>query len=316
MNELRLLSDDELTLIQPLFKKVFGTPISAELLHWKYAQGRGQSWSLWQKDVLLMHCGLCRREVLLQGERIWAEQLVDLMAAPKLAGLSRGRSPFFILMNHLLAQLGGANNPGHVAFGFPSARAMRLGRLNGVYEAVDQWMELALTKRGMRFGPQVTEITAWGNGEQQVVNSLWLAMRRDLGEFVVGTRDMAYMRHRYLMHPEKRYRYLLVRSRWRRCPIGLFVIAQGQGSVEILDLVCARDDCAESLLAARRWLQTAQITTLKLNLTSHFARELAPFADSCVASGFLIMGNPRMGDDVRQKVVNRWWLTGGDTDYR
>lgn len=316
MSVLRCLTDDELPLIQPLFNSVFGAPIGADLLSWKYAQGRGRSWSLWQNGQLQVHCGLCRREICLQGEQVWAEQLVDLMAAPKQAGLARRSSPFFVLMDHLLEQIGGPGNPDRVAFGFPSARAMRLGVFTGVYEAVDQWLELGLSPRKLAYGPHVAEIVVWGGWEMRVVNRLWLGMRDSLQEFAVGVRDMSYVEHRYLMHPEKKYRFLLVKSRWRRLPVGLLVLAPGQGTLELLDMICAWDDVAEVLLAAKRWQHACGIPRLVLNLTSHFAVQLAQFSDTCVESQFLIMGNPRMSTDVRQKLAKRWWLTGGDTDYR
>jgi len=316
VTELRCLTDNELALIQPLFASVFGSSISLALLQWKYAQGRGSAWTLWQEDILLMHCGLCLREVLLQGKRVLAAQLVDLMAAPKPAGLSRQTSPFAVLMRHVLAQLPSPANPDGVAFGFPSARAMRLGEHAGVYCAVDQWMALEFGPQQMRLGPRASEIVTWGARETLAANALWSRMRADLAAYVVGVRDVDYLHHRYLMHPHKLYRVLLVESRWRRQAMGLLVIGPGTGGDELLDVICAWDDMAEVLLAARRWLHETGGQRLTLNLTSHFGQQLAALSDGCTATQFRIMANPQTPAATLKKLDRRWWLTGGDTDYR
>lgn len=316
MSEIRCLAADDLTLIQPLFASVFDSSISSALLQWKYANGRGSSWSLWQEGVLLMHCGLCLRHVLLHGEPVLAAQLVDLMAAPKSAGLSRQMSPFALLMRHILAQLPSPANPEGMAFGFPSARAMRLGEHAGVYCAVDQWMALEFGPRQMRLGPRAREIVTWGSRETLAADALWTRMRADLAHFVVGVRDMDYLRHRYLTHPDKRYRVLLVESHWRRQPMGLLVLGPGTGDNELVDVICAWDDIAESLLAARRWLHESGGLRLTLNLTSHFANPLAALADGCTETQFRIMANPQTPANTLDKLKQQWWLTGGDTDYR
>lgn len=316
MMDVRALSDDELGLIQPLFRAVFGSEINLPMLHWKYGQGRGSAWTLWQGSQLLVHCGLCPRQVWLQGERIQATQLVDLMAAPKQTGLVRHGSPFAVLMRHVLAQLPGPGNPDGVAFGFPSARAMRLGELAGVYRAVDDWHALTLLGRDVPRGPRALEVASWGHREGAVVDSLWARMRADLQDFVVGVRDMAYLRQRYLRHPDKAYRLLLVRSQWFRVPIGLLVLGPNRHQPELLDVLCAWADLPEVLLAGRRWLHDAGAKQMQLFVTSPFATRLAPQADQCDATEFRIMANPFSPAASLSKLQQRWWLTGGDTDYR
>jgi hypothetical protein len=316
MITIRSLADDELALLQPLFLSVFGTPISLDLLQWKYARGRGSSWTIWQQNNLLLHCGVCWREVLLQGNRLRVAQLTDLMAAPKQSGLSRHEAPFTQLMHQLLAQLNLPDNPDAVAFGFPSARAMRLGEHAGVYCAVDHWMGLGFLPRQLRWGPRIREISTWSERDRAAVQAFWVAMQADMADFVVGVRDMAYVEHRYLKHPDKSYRLLMVESCWRRQPIGLVVVGPGQGEFELLDVICAWNDVPDALLAAQRWLHDIQGRRLTLNLTSHFAERLSKMADSCEPTDFKIMANPFSPQSTLQKLKHRWWLTGGDTDYR
>lgn len=316
MMTLRQLPATELALIQPLFAAVFDAPISSAMLEWKYGGGRGACWTGWQDDVLLVHCGVCRRDVLLQGEPLVASQLVDLMAAPKAAGLSRRNAPFTMLMQHILAQLPCPANPEGVAFGFPSARAMRLGELAGVYCAVDHWMALEFGARRVRLGPQVNEILVWGSHETCAVNALWRRMQLDLAAHAVGVRDMDYLRHRYLQRPDRRYQMLLVESRWRRLPLGLVVVGPGTADAELLDVIGAWADLPDVLLAVRCWLHTQGRSRLTLSLTSHFAAELAELADGCSPTQFRIMANPLSPEGTLRRLQQHWWLTGGDTDYR
>jgi hypothetical protein len=312
----RCLADEALALIQPLFEATFKSPVSLDLLRWKYAQGRGASWTIWQDDFLLMHCGLCFRDILLQGYKTQAAQLVDLMAAPKQAGLSRDVSPFNVLMRHILASLPSAENPHGIAFGFPSGRAMRLGEHAGVYCSVDEWMSLEFAPAQMTIGPRVREIKSWGGAEVAVLNALWTRMRGSLAAYVVGIRDAEHVRQRYLRHPDKKYLLMRVESRWRRVPIGLLVIAPGPGTHELIDVVCSIDDFAEVILAARRWLGQTHGKKMTLLLTAHFAMEFAALATQCNTTQFRIMANPQTSAATLDQLKQRWWLTGGDTDYR
>ena len=316
MNGVRCLGDDELVLMQPMFEAVFKSPVSEALLRWKYAQGRGAAWTVWQEGVLLLHCGLFFREVLLKGKPTQAAQLVDLMAAPKQSGLSRHGSPFTVLMRHVLTSLPCPRNPTGLTFGFPSGRAMRLGEHVKMYACVDDWMSLEFKPIDSTSGPSVRVVENWCASDDKFVNVLWDRMRDDLAEFVVGVRNSDYIRQRYLAHPEKKYVLMQVNSRWWRRPIGCVVLNSAHGQYEILDLICALDDMEEVIEALQRWLHQADGQLLTLLLTSTFANKLAPLAVQCQATQFRIMANPHMPQSVLAQLNQRWWLTGGDTDYR
>ena len=66
------------------------------------------------------------------------------MALPgRYGGLSRKSSPFAALIQQVLADLPGDGNPGGLAFGFPSDRAMRLGEHLGLFSSIDRIRQLA-----------------------------------------------------------------------------------------------------------------------------------------------------------------------------
>jgi hypothetical protein len=240
-----------------------------------------------------------------------------LIAAPKNSGLSREFSPFRLLMQEILDALPREGNSAGVAFGFPSGRAMRLGEHLGVYRAVDRWFELKFLPRAPgRFSPRACELMAFGDAEAGVTNRLWKRMAGDLRCFCVGVRDANFLWQRYLLHPERRYVLLRIDSAWLRRPIGLAVIRPGDEVGELLDVVGAWADMPDIIKAVQVWLLGRREKALTFALTSHFASQLRPFAECCDETQFRIMANPQTPDAVLDQLENRWWLSGGDSDYR
>jgi len=309
------LDDDELGLIRPLFETVFGSPISHELLHWKYGEGRGQSWVvLDEQRKPLLHCGLCYRHILHGGSRVRAAQLVDLMAAPKMSGLARRNSPFNKLMRAILTSLPDTDNLAGIAFGFPSDRAMRLGEHLNVYRSVGTISRLQFTPH--RCHANFSIVDRIDQSGRRTINRLWKAMAKDLRDAVLGTREPTYVLHRYCRHPERRYRFLFARSRLFNRPLGMAVIHVTGQQMEIMDLVGSRKVFPRLLETCCHWMASANIEAAEMLISEPFATELAPFADVHQPTEFRIMANPFSPPEVVASLNNRWWLTGGDTDYR
>ncbi len=138
----------------------------------------------------------------------------------------------------------------------------------------------------------------------------------DLIDICTLIRDMNYLEHRYLSHPEHSYQVMVVVSPWLRRPIGLVVMRRHAQRVELLDILAAWEDMPDILRAVQNWLALSCCDAAVLSLTESFARQLAPYASSVEATEFRIMGNPFCSADILNRLNNHWWLTGGDTDYR
>ncbi|MDD3483265.1 hypothetical protein [Azovibrio restrictus] len=314
---LEQLHEDGLSAIQPLFARVFGHELSLPMLHWKYAGSRGQSWvaRLAEEPDPLVHCGVCFRDVLFQGRPVRAGQLVDLMAAPKGFGLSRKASPFALLLKHILDQSPEVLGQDGIVFGFPSGRSMRLAEHCGVATEVERWLELQLLPERTLGAPRLRE---WqGSGvDILAARTSWSRMSASLEDAALGVRDLAFLNRRYLQHPAHGYRLFVAESAWLRRPIGL-VVARIHGRVfELLDLLAAWEDMPQLLGAVRNSLTAQGGDSAILSLTSRFARQLAPFVSEVRETEFRIMGNPYSPEATLQALRGRWWLTGGDTDYR
>lgn len=318
MADFRQLPICDLPVLQPLFESVFRVDFNLALMQWKYADGKGESWVVGQDDSgPSVHCGLAFRWVIFRGVTVRAAQLVDLMARPKEAGLSRRDSPFARLMLHLLDRLPTVDNPDGLAFGFPSDRAMRLGEHVGVYRAVDRLFELTLLPE---HGFHLPAWRSWQPeqlSDQRLAESFWQALRDDLHHSALGVRDLDYLRWRYVHHPEKTYHLLIAQSRWRKKPFGLAIVSPStDGNFELLDVLAAWRDFPQVLRALQGWLAAQDGRQLRFSLTAGFARQLAPFAAQCAPTEFRIMANPRGAPAMLSAIDGNWWLTGGDTDYR
>lgn len=316
--ELMQLSDGQLNDIRALFSKVFRHDIAPELLAWKYAEGRGQSWivRLGQSGEPLVHCGVFFRNILFHGHPVRAAQLVDLMAAPKYAGLSRHNSPFAQLLGRILKQLPADDNPDAIAFGFPSGRSMRLAEFSGVATEVDRWIAMTMVAAKGAGAATVRAFDPALTSDCALADSLWGLMRRDFSSAVLGIRDFDYLKQRYLQHPTTHYALLVVESRWLGKPLGLVVTRQGEARSELLDIVGRWEDMPEILKAIQNWMPKVGREGLVLYLTASFANQLAPFVSQLNTTEFRIMGNPFCSESILADLRGRWWLTGGDTDYR
>ena len=318
MLELRQLPCTELDQIRPLFESVFGVPFSLDLMLWKYADGRGASWTAWDEERgPAVHGGLMYRQLLFRGAPIRAAQLVDLMAGPKSRGLSREHSPFALLIRHLFDNLACPDNPDGLVYGFPSDRAMRLGERLGVFRSVDHLQELSLLPTQRRLAPRIRSFSPSSAGDVALLERCWSAMARDFGDFALGVRNADYVAWRYFAHPNKKYTVLVVRGRFFGSVLGVAVVGPGaDGWYELLDVIGAWENVPEIMSAVQRWLASVGGRSLSFSLTRRFARQLEPFASACSDTEFRILANPRMPESSLLALSDHWWTTGGDTDYR
>lgn len=317
--QVREIRFQELGLIRPLFGRVFKTDLPDTMLAWKYGDGRGRSYGAFTEEgELLAHCGVFYRQTLAEGVSCRIAQLGDLMALPgRHGGVSRSRSPFALLIQQVLADLPAADNPDALAFGFPSDRAMRLGEHLGLFSAIDRVWELQFSPLPLGTGADhCSELDLADSGVVRTADRLWQQMADDLGNDLIGVRDGCYLRRRYGSHPQHRYRCHLIRSRWLRRPLGLLVTRLDGEQCELLDLVAPRPAMQRLLVAARQQLASWGAAAMKLWLTERHAALLQQQADHAAPLEFRIMANPFSSGARPERFASRWWLTGGDTDYR
>lgn len=83
-----------------------------------------------------------------------------------------------------------------------------------------------------------------------------------------------------------------------------------------MDIIAPPSDLPELLEAVLRQMEEWGVTSLKLWLTERHSRLVQELADVSEPTEFRIMANPFSSDGQPERFADRWWLTGGDTDYR
>ena len=142
-------------------------------------------------------------------------------------------------------------------------------------------------------------------------------MKRSLQASIVGVRDWAFVRSRYLEHPLQPYSVLLVRRRLSGAAVGVVVLRdrQAQG-LELVDFVAPPERFHDLLDVARRF-------AVKLGRSEVFAWITASHADLLAEKGsrqssldLIIPANIWSPGPAAEEIRGHWWLMAGDTDFR
>ncbi len=308
------LAADEPALLA-LFARAFGSTMPPALWRWKYARPQSRATLVENEAGVVAFYGGVARPVLFMGAPTTAVQIGDVMVDPAWRGVLTRQGPFYRAATGFIERWMGAERRYDFAFGFPSDRACRLGVALRLYEAMDriQEVEWATAAGEAAAAPRGRALEA---RDAPLVDRLWRAMARDLGECAVGVRDWAYVRERYVEHPVYRYPTLLVTRRFLP-PLGLVVLRDhGEQGAELMDVVGRVAHMPALVQAARRlarqlgrqrlfaWASPAVVRVL--------AGAQAQVRDTEVVVPTIVWQQPERVRELR----DRWWLMSGDVDFR
>lgn len=305
--------------IRNLFAQVFQHPLSPEMWAWKYAQGRGMATVAWQGTQMVAHYGGIVRDILYFGQAQQGVQIVDVMVASTERSVLTRHGPYFLVGATFPECYAGYGAKILLGFGFPTARAIRVAELMGLYREVGKMIEIRwhCTQGPPKFWSQIRHLHPQERpNDREVINQLWECMHPDLHQAIVGVRDWHYVRHRYLAHPHKRYELLLVTKRFFGQPLGIVVLHQDPENptlCKLLDIIAPLAHLPLLIEQTRRIVAHWGKQTLSLWMTEQFAP--------------LFPGGEHFPIDVRiphcvwyegpptEEVQGHWWLMGGDTDF-
>lgn len=312
--------------MRELFARSFGHALSAEEWAWKYGEGRGCAVGLWQGPKLVAHYGGLSRPVLLMGEPALGCQVGDVMVAPEVnAGLARHGALYAVTATLLEAEIGWAMRHA-VGFGFPNARAMRLAQRLGLYAPVDDIVAMAWTaltpvpsteaSAGLHLIDiaDLVEATAvWAE-----LAGLWVTMSSALRESALGVRDPAWLRHRYGRRPGVRYELLACRDAASGPLRGVAVLRQHAQSLELMDLVGHPSQFPALVKQVRHEVHRRGCLRLDAWVTRSHAHLLD---DACDPAQYLpldvtVPANAHSLGFEPARLLGRWFLMSGDTDFR
>ncbi|MDD2759414.1 MAG: GNAT family N-acetyltransferase [Methylomonas sp.] len=298
-----------------LFRATFGHEMSAELWRWKYRNYYPQGTLLrWQGSPVAFYGGM-PRNVQLFGTPATAVQIGDVMVHPKVRSTLARKGPFFRVAANFLERFVGHGKEFPIAFGFPSARAFRLGEHLGLYEKVGEIMRVSWPALHARPSVKVS-LRRLSLDQGEIVDRLWQEMAEALPDQIVGVRDWAYLQYRYLKHPTQSYQLYLAATRWGGVPLGVLVVRVHDDAVELLDIVSAPKHIHILVHYLRKLAWNLEKPSTYAWITEQHASLLAGGDGDISPTGITIPHNHWTPGISASELKNRWWLMGGDTDFR
>lgn len=300
-----------------LFSRCFEGNPSPGWYAWKYDALHGQALGLWSEGgELVAHYGGFPRTLLWKGDTVPTIQIGDVMVAPELRGLLTRKGPFYQVCSRFFDSRVGEGKRFRLAFGFPNARAIRLGvALNLYHDAgvIHQVSWPSLQGR-LPLGWRWTPVAPGKDLERQMARA-WLSMSRDFSGYVLGVRDADFIHRRFLNRPDREYRIFCLR-RW---PLGnvvaVAVMHIEPGRAELLDVVGARPAFATVVRAAAAEAARAgasSLTAWASPAVLDALRGTNPHVTGLAAH----LAVAKVSDLTAVAVAAApWWWMGGDTDF-
>lgn len=319
---IRPLSPDDAPEMRRLFEAVFGHPMSAALWAWKYGDGRGHAVGLFRDGAMVAHYGGLTRRLRWGIQRVDACQVCDVVVQSSANRALVRRGPLFQVCTAFLEGQVGYHRAHPVAFGFPSARHHAVAHRLGLYDAVDHIVQLAWPAEPSavnRTTPRVQALAQGGDftsDEAAALDRLGLEMADDALGSLIGVRDAAQWRQRYLRHPEVRYGLHVVRSRWWSIPLAAFVVRRHEGRLQLLDVLGARRALPLAVRAAQDLAASLGLPVLDAWITASHVHWLDPRREATRSDPQIpVPCNTWTPGPGAAELQGRWFLMAGDADF-
>jgi len=322
-DHLQYINESNMVSFEVLFEQSFNHKITENLWHYKYANGAGFSLGLFRSkktdapETLIAHYGGIKREILFFGKPKLALQIGDVMVdTSKIKSLSR-RGPFFNIATTFLDQHIGFSREALLGFGFPNLKAMKVASLIGIYQEVDQFMEIswpASAKRSLMYSCISLSQDNWQKYEFKI-NQLWQGMSHDLVNAIVGVRSSGYLYRRFFERPGKHYKCFLVMNRFTKSPTAILVLTDDGSRCELIDLVVPFSNISVAISMARYLADEFSSTNLFFKITKSFSQLFKTPLSTLQELDIKIPTNCWTRGPDTKSMQNSWWLTSGDMDF-
>lgn len=321
--KIRFMAGEDAGEVRELFRRVFKHDMSDELWQWKYAKGWGQAALVYDDNGLVAHYGGITRGIMMQGKPMKALQIVDVMVDSSVRNAVRKQSPFYLGAKKFLQRFIGFEKEFLLGYGFPSDRAMGLAQRLGLYAPVGEVVELKWpAKKSLRVQAFYRlEKVAPDNFDslKTELEKIWRGFSRQLQGAIVGIKNAAHIKRRFLDYPDKDYQIYLVRKRFGKQILGMFVLRdQQENGVNrslLLEMMGKFEDFPALIRAARHLSAKQGQDTLATWVSKSYASlfscqgatelPLRVYIPTCVCT---------WGPEP-EELRDKWWLMAGDTDF-
>ncbi|MEX0962417.1 MAG: hypothetical protein WDZ52_00035 [Pseudohongiellaceae bacterium] len=310
--------------IAELFEKSFNVTFNEELWNWKYGLGNGKCVvaRLDKQSGIVAHYGGAPRKICYFGKAAMAIQPCDVMVHPGVRKQYGKGSLFFeVAATFLEREIG--NTVNHLlGFGFPNQKTMNISKRLGLYEKTDDFIEIVFPA-GQSVSSQqqysVVDYEPDNNASVEELNRLWVAMRADYSDGIIGVRDADYIRYRYVSHPfskSKQYHCVLIRAVDTRQALAFAVLKQHGAGVLLMDLICpvAFMKQAITILNQSVSADTAD-SALRVWVTKSGQDKVLTEGAIVNELGIEIPCNSWNPGPSAELLYGAWWLTAGDMDF-
>lgn len=299
-----------------LFARSFGHAMSEKEWAWKYRFAPSPGMLCLDGERIVAFNGGMPRTCHHGDDAFTAVQMGDVMVDPDYRGILTRRGPFYQVVQAFFSTSVGAEDalPYRYAFGFPHARHARLGRALALYcqpDVIHQARWPALPRRPLHYTARPLT-----DADVPTVESRWAAMRESLPDCVLGERNAAWLEHRYGQAPGRDYALWLVISRLTRRPLGVCVLRHHDAHTELLDLIAPLKALGRVVAVARHIAARAGSRQLEAWLTPAVATALTATRPTLEDTEVVIPGSCVNGTEQGMTPAGRWWLMGGDTDFK
>jgi len=314
---LHWVGKDDFAAWHALFQVCFGHDMSKAQWLWKYRDTDKPGIAVMDGDRMVAFYGGMPRALLAMGQRQTGIQVGDVMVHPDFRGSLSRKGPFQMAASTFLEQTLSQGAPYWVGFGFPNTRAMQVAERLKLYRQVDEVVELAWDPASALLPWWLCAVTVDAADALRHVDRLWSDMQSGLGNSVLGVRDALFMQARYVGHPSRQHEWVLLRHRISRRVLGLAVCKQeSDGRLEILDLLGKPALFSSTAMAVQQHAAQQQRSGVFMWLTKSHQHWLSASHPQVLALGVSVPSNDWVEGNVDMKMDDRWWLTGGDTDFR
>ena len=305
--------------VRSLFSTAFEKTMSQALWNWKYAEDRGQAIGVWDGDKLLAHYGGVSRRVSYFGKEVLASQSADVMTRIEARRSLTKRSPLFTAAATFLEGTVGFGGRHLLGFGFPNERARLAPERLGLYSTpVGKMFELSWDLnqlRWSRFLFRCTRLNQHHKHDLLAINHCWHLMKKTVGDLIIGVRDASWLTHRYWNHPEHCYELYSIKFRTQSLPFAVVVLRRhADESTEWMDAVSAPSRM-KWLIAGMQNIRDKPISRLFAWASDPLVALLPPGSETRDLN-VGIPANAWTPGPSAATMQGKWWLMGGDTDFR
>lgn len=311
--------EDSYPVFAALFEESFGQRMTEPEWRWKYGAGGGYAYLAWSGMRAVAHYGALTKPVRLFGEPVLALQPVDVLVSPSERGVMTRRGPMRLTAEAVFDQAFDGSLRHAIGLGFPTARHLKLARLLGLFDSCGRMLELRWPVLSWRpsFRVKVREANLWpAEHLDAFADEAWRAMADELRAYAVVVRDGRYLRHRYLEHPSRDYRIFAVSGRFGGRPVGVLVLRVEARRCEVLDIIGSVGAFPLLVEVARRLAARLGADELATWLAKPFVECLASTGAVVSETDVQNLALMRTGLPAPEQMMDRWWLSPGDTDFR